>query len=57
MVNRAIASVRAYTFVYRTDETVVLCVRVNMSPEDMILSHGSIYVYVVSLITKNYLFL
>ena len=33
-------------------ETVVLCVYVTMSQEDMILSHVFLYVYVVSLITK-----
>ena len=65
MVNRAIASVKAHTIVYRMDETetVVLCVCVTMSQEDMILSqvsqedmilsHVYIYVCVVSLITTN----
>ena len=33
-------------------ETVVLCVCVTMSQEDMILSHVYLYVYVVSLITE-----
>ena len=33
-------------------ETVVLCVCVTISQEDMILSHVYLYVYVVSLITK-----
>ena len=49
-----IASVKAHTIVKRTDETetVVLCVCVTMSQEDLILSHVSIYVCVVSLITK-----
>jgi hypothetical protein len=52
--NRAVASVRVHTIVLRTDETktVVLYVCVTMSQEDMILSHESNYVCVVSLITK-----
>ena len=33
-------------------ETVILCVCVTMSLKDMIWSHGFLYVYVVSLITK-----
>ena len=33
-------------------ETVVLCVCVTMSQEDMIFSHVYLNVYVVSLITK-----
>ena len=50
MINQAIASVRAHTNVLRMDETetVVLCVCVTMSQEDMILSHVYRYVYVVS---------
>ena len=52
MTNRAIASVGAHTNVLRMDETetVVLCVCLTMSQEDMIFSHVCINVYVVSLI-------
>ena len=54
MINRAIASVGAHTNVYwmNETETIVLCVCVTMSREDMIFSHVYINVYVVSLITK-----